>query len=115
MTETEDMGTIGYFLNMLPIRLRLQNSDSFDAVAKMARDSALAALSHSHAPFDMILGSLGLSRSSPHHPLFQVAVNYRKASLNETDFGIDGKIEWQGAVLAGHPYDLLLNVATTSD
>ncbi|TVY90824.1 Fusarin C synthetase [Lachnellula willkommii] len=114
-TEAEDMGTVGYFLNMLPVRIRLEHSEPFDVVARRSRDAALAALAHSHAPFDMILDGLGISKSASHHPLFQVAINYRKAPLNETDFGRDGKIQWDGAVPGGNPYDLLLNVAATSD
>ncbi|OTA65769.1 hypothetical protein K449DRAFT_431220 [Hypoxylon sp. EC38] len=114
-TETAEMGTIGYFLNMLPVRIQLECSERFDAVARRARDAALAALAHSRAPIDTVFSNLGLSRSTGHHPLFQVAINYRKAPLNETDFGSDGKIRWDGAVPGGNPYDLFLNVAATSD
>ncbi|KAI1635697.1 hybrid PKS-NRPS PsoA [Biscogniauxia mediterranea] len=113
--ETEDMRTTGYFLNMLPVRIQLQRSEQFDAVARRSRDAALAALSHSQTPFAAVLDTLGISKSSDHHPLFQVAINYRKAALNETSFGRDGKIQWDGAVPGGHPYDLLLNVAATPD
>ncbi|KAI1383554.1 hybrid PKS-NRPS PsoA [Hypoxylon trugodes] len=111
----EDLGTIGYFLNMLPARIRLSRSDSFDAVARRSRDTILASLAHSRAPIDMILDELAIPKPSDHHPLFQVAINYRKAPLNETSFGSDGKIEWDGAVPGGNPYDLLLNVAATTD
>ena len=113
--EVEDMGTIGYFLNMLPVRIMLEHFEPFDKVARRSRDAALAAMAHSRAPIDMIIGQLGIPRSTSHHPLFQVAINYRKAPLNETDFGQDGKIKWDGAVPGGNPYDVLLNVAETSD
>ncbi|KAI0430586.1 hybrid PKS-NRPS PsoA [Xylaria sp. FL1042] len=114
-TESADLETIGYFLNMLPARIKFHPSEMFDTVAKKSRDAALGALTHSRAPIDAIIGELGLSRSVSHHPLFQVAINYRKAPLNETDFGPDGKIEWDGAVPGGNPYDLFLNVASTSE
>ncbi|KAI1419258.1 hybrid PKS-NRPS PsoA [Xylaria sp. FL1777] len=114
-TEGGDLGTIGYFLNMLPARIQFDHSEQFDAVARRSRDAALGALTHSRAPIDMVIGELGLSRSASHHPLFQVAINYRKAPLNETKFGSDGKIEWDGAVPGGNPYDLFLNVASTSE
>ncbi|KAI1279073.1 hybrid PKS-NRPS PsoA [Xylaria sp. FL0933] len=114
-TESADLETIGYFLNMLPARIKFDPSETFDTVAKKSRDAALGALTHSRAPIDTIIGELGLSRSVSHHPLFQVAINYRKAPLNETDFGRDGKIEWDGAVPGGNPYDLFLNVASTSE
>ncbi|KAI1167690.1 hypothetical protein F5B18DRAFT_600946, partial [Nemania serpens] len=114
-TEQAHMNSIGYFLNMLPARIQLDHSESFDVIARHSRDVALAAISHSRAPIDMVIGELELSRSANHHPLFQVAVNYRRAPLNETDFGSDGKIHWDGAVPGGNPYDLFLNVAATAD
>lgn len=116
-TETEDMGTTGCFLNMLAVRIGLAHSEPFAAVAQRARDAALAALAHSRPPLDMVLGAsgLGVSRTTGHHPLFQVAINYRRAPMNETDFGSDGRIEWDGGVPGGNPYDLLLNVTTTLD
>ncbi|KAI1328158.1 hybrid PKS-NRPS PsoA [Xylariaceae sp. FL0255] len=114
-TEQANMNTIGYFLNILPARIQLNRSESFDTVARTSRDAALAAITHSRAPIDMVIGELELSRAVSHHPIFQVAINYRKAPLNETDFGADGKIQWDGAVPGGNPYDLFLNVAATSD
>ncbi|RWA13463.1 hypothetical protein EKO27_g1633 [Xylaria grammica] len=113
--DQEEMRTIGYFLNMLPARIKLDRSEPFDVVARRSRDETLAAITHSRAPIDMVISELQLSRSTNHHPLFQVAINYRKAPLNETDFGNDGKIRWDGAVPGGNPYDMLLNVASTSD
>ncbi|KAI0832170.1 hybrid PKS-NRPS PsoA [Hypoxylon sp. FL0890] len=113
--EEEDMDTVGYFLNMLPVRMQLSHSESFNAVARRARDAAVGAMAHSRAPFDVVLGDLELSRSSSHHPLFQVAINYSKSPFDETDFGRDGKIIWDRGVPGGHPYDLMLNVGAMSD
>lgn len=112
-TSAEDIGTIGYFLNMLPVRIVIDHSESFDAVAKRSFNATLAAMTHSHPSLDAIIGRLGVSRSKGHHPLFQVAINYRKSPLDETDFGVDGKIQWDGGVPGGSPYDMLLNVVAT--
>ncbi|KAJ8121483.1 hypothetical protein ONZ43_g2074 [Nemania bipapillata] len=113
--EQADMGTIGHFLNMLPVRIRVQRMEAFKIVAARSRDAATAAMAHSRAPIDVVIGDLQLPRSSRHHPLFQVAINYSKSPLGRTDFGKDGKIEWDGGVPGGHPYDLMLNVAAMSD
>lgn len=112
-TDTEDMGTVGYFLNMLPVRIRTDQTEQFDAVARRSFNATLAAMAHSHVPLDSILGRLGISRSTSHHPLFQVAINYRKSASDETDFGDNGKIQWDGGVPGGNPYDMLLNVVAT--
>ncbi|KAJ2993411.1 hypothetical protein NUW58_g1849 [Xylaria curta] len=113
--EQEDMGTIGHFLNMLPVRIQLHNSEPFNAVARRSRDAAVAAMTHSRAPIDAIIGDLQLPRSTSHHPLFQAAMNYSKSALVESDFGKDGKIKWDGGVPGGHPYDLMLNVIAMPD
>ncbi|EEA23761.1 hybrid PKS-NRPS PsoA [Talaromyces marneffei ATCC 18224] len=112
-TEAEDMKAVGYFLNMLPVRIIVDQSEQFDAVARRSLNATLAAIAHSHAPLDSILGKLRLSKSTTHHPLFQVAINYRKTPSDETDFGRDGKIVWDGGVPGGNPYDMLLNVVAT--
>ncbi|KAI0508465.1 hybrid PKS-NRPS PsoA [Xylaria bambusicola] len=108
--EGEDLDTIGYFLNMLPIRMQLSHSDSLNLIARRARDAVVAAMAHSCAPLDVIINHLKLPRSTSHHPLFQVAINYSKSPFDETKFGRDGKIVWDGGVPGGHPYDLMLNI-----
>lgn len=113
-TQAQDQETIGYFLNMLPVRIQLEQSEQFDLIAKRSRDMALAALA-ARAPLDAVLDDLGVSRATSHHPLFQVAINYMSGTLHETNFGCDGKIQWDGAVLGGHPYDLLLNIVATPE
>jgi amino acid adenylation domain-containing protein/thioester reductase-like protein len=113
--EVQDLGTIGYFLNMLPVRIGLQQAETFEKVAKRSSTAALAAMTHSYAPLDMVLSRLGVSRSTEHHPLFQAAINYRKGALNETDFGTNAMIQWDHAVPGGHPYDLLLDIAAAPE
>lgn len=80
-------------------------------MSRKSLDATLAAMAHSHAPLDSILGKLGISRSTNHHPLFQVAINYVKDSVDEIDFGNDGTIQWDGGVPGGNPYDPMLKVA----
>jgi hypothetical protein len=70
-TRVEEEETVGFFLNMLPLRFQLQGSDSFETVSRHTRDMVLAALEHSAAPFDMILDRLDVARSGTHHPLFR--------------------------------------------
>jgi NAD(P)-dependent dehydrogenase (short-subunit alcohol dehydrogenase family) len=84
--KAQDMDTVGYFLNMLPVRISLKQTERFEKVAKKSSEAALAAMTHSYAPLDMVIGSLGVSPSTDHHPLFQVAINYRNGPSNETEF-----------------------------
>src|SRR5690606_14575805 len=44
--NADEMHTMGYFLNMVPVRIMLEQSASFDAVARSCRDAALNASAH---------------------------------------------------------------------
>ncbi|KAM0123594.1 hypothetical protein ACHAP3_011009 [Botrytis cinerea] len=69
-TDAEDMETIGYFVNMLPVYISLEASERFEMIAKRSRDAIATVFSHSHTPNDII----------NQQSLFQVAINYRKVS-----------------------------------
>ncbi|RYP28944.1 hypothetical protein DL767_006979 [Monosporascus sp. MG133] len=99
---------IGCFLNMLPLRFQLNNSDEFGATTRDTRDKVLAALANS-TPFDVLLDNLQVGRSGTHHPLFQVAFNYRNMYGAHAPLG-DGSIEWEGSILARNPYDMAFDV-----
>ncbi|KAI1416801.1 hybrid PKS-NRPS PsoA [Hypoxylon sp. FL1857] len=107
--DADDRETAGYFLNMLPLRFEMKSGEPLSELAKRTRDIVLAALAHSQAPFDMIVGHVRDSRSGNHHPLFQVMMNYSMWHSDETQMG-DGKIEWIGGTYARHPYDLVVDV-----
>ncbi|KAK4240422.1 putative pks-nrps protein [Achaetomium macrosporum] len=106
--------TVGFFLNLLPLRLRLDNQKSarFADIAKSTSAKVLAAYKHSKAPFDLILDAVGAPRSSIHSPLFQVAVNYRPVTLIEAPLG-DCKMVVTSHHDARNPYDLAFNLVQT--
>lgn len=108
-----DSETVGYSLNVLPVRISSSKEDTFEFVARSCRDAVLGALAHSQPALTAILDHLGIVRSNDSHPLFQVAVNYERLTVSETGFGYDGKVQWTGAVPAGVPYDLLVNIHET--
>ncbi|KAH8709939.1 Polyketide synthase-nonribosomal peptide synthetase [Beauveria bassiana] len=68
--------TVGFFLNLLPVKLRLQSDETFAQLIKRTRNSVYGALSHSNIPFDALLRKLNVPRSPSHNPLFQVLINY---------------------------------------
>ncbi|KAI1392616.1 hybrid PKS-NRPS PsoA [Hypoxylon trugodes] len=113
-TEQEDQDTIGYFLNMLPLRFQLALDESFRELAQRTRQGVFEALTNSRVPFDMILDNLEGARSGNHHPIFQVAMNYRMGYASQTPME-NGKFEWTGAIYARNPYDLVVDVTENSD
>ncbi|KAL7916739.1 putative PKS-NRPS protein [Trichoderma velutinum] len=66
--DSEFLDTIGFFVNLLPLRFKTDGAQSF------------ATLTHSRVPFDKLLDELKVPRSTYHSPLFQVVVNYKMGS-----------------------------------
>ncbi|HVR99010.1 MAG TPA: MupA/Atu3671 family FMN-dependent luciferase-like monooxygenase, partial [Thermoanaerobaculia bacterium] len=70
--ETE--GLIGFFLNMLPLRVRLEGQPTFADLLATVREGALAAYGHQDLPFEKLVEALQPSRHLGRTPLFQVSL-----------------------------------------
>ena len=79
--------TVGFFVNMLPIRASLDATDSFTTTISKARSSIYAALAHSSIPFDVLVDSLTFPRSTTESPLFQVLFSYTPAVHKQSMLG----------------------------
>jgi hypothetical protein len=71
---------IGFFVNMLPLRLLRVADISVDAWLARTRDMTLAAFAHQDLPFDQLVDGLGLERQLSHAPLFQTVLALQTAS-----------------------------------
>ena len=80
-TESNSTGTVGFLLNLLPLRFKANSKQNFAEAIKEARDKAYSALAHSKLPFDVLLEELDIPRSSTHSPLFQVFMDYRQLAV----------------------------------
>jgi non-ribosomal peptide synthetase component F len=69
-TETEEM--IGFFVNMLPVRIDVSASASFLELLRTVRTTVLAAFAHRELPFDKIVDAVKPPRIPGRPPLFQV-------------------------------------------
>ncbi|WDK22652.1 beta-ketoacyl synthase domain-containing protein [Colletotrichum graminicola] len=107
-----DAQALGSYVNVLPLRSKLQEDESFDQAAQRTRDSVLKTLSNAGVPFEVLLDQLKVPRHSTHHPLFQVLFNYRLGIPSSSPLG-DGVIEWTGAVPSKNSYDLAIDVSDT--
>ncbi|KAK2606646.1 hypothetical protein N8I77_005380 [Diaporthe amygdali] len=112
--DTEDLETFGYFMNFLPLRFSMQPKSTFGSLARQTRDTIYAALANSRAPLAAIIDHLNVPRSGTHHPLFQVAINYRQDNSTRSKFG-DIPIEWIDGTNLGYPYDMKFDVNDTPD
>ncbi len=76
-TEAELEQLIGFFVNILVLRNDLTGNPSLREVLGRARDTALAAYTHSDLPFDRVVDAVRPVRSLARSPLFQVVVHVR--------------------------------------
>jgi len=81
------LGTIGFLLDLIPLRLPLNKEELFATTLGNMRKKAHAALSNSGVPLESIVRELNLSTSSTHKPLFQVLINYRMGAPRSLKFG----------------------------
>lgn len=72
-------GVVGFFVNTLPLRSRLDTAEPFRAVVERVRDGLLEALEHEGCPFDVLVQSLALERDLSRPPLFQTMIGLTRA------------------------------------
>lgn len=66
--------SIGFYVNTLPLRTKLNVEDSFRDLLVKTRNTTLGAYAHQAYPFDELLDALELKRDVSRHPLFDVMV-----------------------------------------
>ncbi|HET9916460.1 MAG TPA: amino acid adenylation domain-containing protein, partial [Candidatus Binatia bacterium] len=79
---------IGFFLNMLAIRVDLSGNPTFLELLARARQSCLDAYAHEDLPFEMLVEKLNPERAINQNPAFQVTFvlqNFPKAPLEFSD------------------------------
>lgn len=65
-------GLIGVFINVLPIRTRIEGQRSFRELLASTREAALELFANQDLPFDRIVRALRVPRDQSRSPLFQV-------------------------------------------
>ncbi|CAG7565352.1 unnamed protein product, partial [Fusarium equiseti] len=104
------MGSLGFFLNLLPLPFQRGKPRSrVSSAIQSARDAAYGALQHSHLPFDVLLRELNVPRSDKHTPIFQVFMDYRQVVQERSSWG-GCKLSDEKWCNAGTGYDVALEV-----
>ncbi|KAI3331458.1 lovastatin nonaketide synthase [Xylariaceae sp. AK1471] len=108
--DSNVIGSIGFFLNLLTLRFRRQPHQRFADSMVEARTIAYGALEHSRLPFDVLLKELNVGRSSSYSPFFQVFFDYRQQTSDRQTW-----CDCEFDLVEMHPgrtaYDISLDVA----
>lgn len=112
-TDDSIAETVGFFLNLLPLRFQVSKRETFSELVKKTSKSVFAALNRSNVPFDVVLEKLKVPRHSSHSPLFQVAVNYRLGAMVETHLG-DCQMVLDSVEDARNAYDMGFGITESS-
>ena len=107
------LGSIGLYLNLLPLRFRSAPNASFGDALREARTKSYSALEHSRLPFDVILDELNVPRSASHSPLFQAFFDYRQGAKENPTFS-NVQFQIQDAALGQTAYDISLDITESS-
>jgi amino acid adenylation domain-containing protein len=91
---------IGFFLNMLALRIDLSGNPTFRNLLTRTKEVCLGALAHQDLPFEKLIEEMHAKRDLSHHPLFQVTFGFRNtprfsiqlAGLKAQEFEVDSEI-----------------------
>ena len=75
--ETEDL--VGCFVNMVPIRAAVSQSETFLAMLERVKATVVGALEHQEVPFELILTDLRPPRDPRYTPVAQTAFGFQNA------------------------------------
>ncbi|KGO47793.1 Acyl transferase/acyl hydrolase/lysophospholipase [Penicillium expansum] len=104
------MGSLGFFLNLLPVRFdRSAPGTKVSEIIKDTRNKAYKALENSSVPWNVLLHELKIPRTNTEAPIFQLFVDYRQIARDRTQWcGCDLSDEdWLNA---RNGYDLTLGI-----
>lgn len=76
---------IGIFVNILILRVRLQDTQPFADLLRSVQAVSLSAFEHQALPFPKLVDELNVERVPGYPPLYQVVFNFQNAALIESD------------------------------
>jgi non-ribosomal peptide synthetase component F len=110
-----DQSTMGFFANVLPIRLGYAPDQIFNEVLSEVKERVREALVHSSVPYMAVLDRLGLPSpdrkdGTSHAPLFQAVFDYKQGQTESGTIG-EASIVESRTPRAGSPYDITLEMS----
>jgi hypothetical protein len=84
-THSQTEGLIGFFVNMLALRSRIDGRQSFRQLLAAVRQATLEAYAHQDAPFERLVAELAPERDLSRQPLFQVDFTFQNRAAGRLD------------------------------
>jgi amino acid adenylation domain-containing protein/non-ribosomal peptide synthase protein (TIGR01720 family) len=100
---------IGFFVNQVVIRTRLEREATFRQVLARVRELTLGAYAHQDLPFDRLVRALNPERDPHRSPLFDVKLVLQNAPLPDVRVA-DLRVELLDLRLEAAKFDLLINL-----
>lgn len=107
--QQEVKNMVGFFVNSLPLRLKLSENDNFADVLTKSRNCLLQTFAHQQLPFERLVDELKVDRTTNTSPIFQVVLAYN----NNEDQGIKlpgVEVEQLSTKTITSKFDITLNV-----
>jgi hypothetical protein len=101
--ETERM--IGFFINLLPLKMDLGGDPTFRELLALVRETTLACYARQEMPFDKIVEELRPDRTLSHNPILQVLFVMQNVGSADKKFG-GVEISRFGAPLTKSKFDI---------
>ncbi len=100
---------IGFFVNLIALRIKLDGDPSFEEVAERVRSVTLSAYDHQTFPFDKLVEALRPERDSEYSPIFQTKVAFHNVPTPEFDI-VELKFDEMSLESRHAELDLVLHV-----
>ncbi|MEI6411056.1 MAG: amino acid adenylation domain-containing protein, partial [Bacteroidota bacterium] len=105
---------IGFYINTVVLRNRLQGDESFETLLNAVKTSTLAAFEHEAYPFDRLVEDLDLPRDLSRSTVFDVMLVLQNNERSELRFG-DVALSVEGAETGISKFDLTFSFTETAE
>lgn len=105
---------IGFFVNMLPIRTKLDSTMSFHTILQQVRINCLGAFANQDIPFEQLVKLSNVQRDASRAPLVQVTFSLQSANHIPTTLG-EAEFEYKEFVIPTSKFDLSMDLSVEKE
>ncbi|NRA73109.1 MAG: hypothetical protein HRU24_19135, partial [Gammaproteobacteria bacterium] len=110
--ESQLEGVVGFFINVLPIRMRIKGDECFSDWLSDVKQSSLSVFDNQQMPFDLLVETLKPERNKAYQPLVQSL--FVMQNVEQTEIEIPGlKIVGQDSVHVDSKFDMSIFITET--